>query len=222
MPGPGAPYPRPNPAPGSNGIGTFTIGVSPIGTISAFDAWSTIISQYANSPRLTQIIESFNAAADETQNLDNFYDMIWNVLTAQGYGLDVWGRIVGVLRTLKIPGSASYVGFDEASGSWTGWNQGAWYSGGGISENVVLTDVQYRPIILAKAAANITDGSIPSLNAILMNLFRGRGDAYAADGLDMSLTYTFAFPLTPLELAVVEIAGVLPNPCGVVINVAQP
>jgi hypothetical protein len=222
MPGPGAPYPHQSQAPGSNAIGKFQIGISPIGTITPFDVWATIISQYGNSPRLTQLIESFNAAMDPTEFMDSFYDLIWNVATAQGYGLDVWGRIVGVSRTLKVPGAAEYLGFNEAGNSWTGFGQGAFYSGGGISENVVLADTDYRQLILAKAAGNISDGSIPALNAILMNLFRARGDCYVADGLNMTMAYTFSFPLNPIELAIVETTGVLPNPCGVVINVAQP
>jgi hypothetical protein len=37
----------------------------------------------------------------------------------------------------------------------------------------------------------------------------------------MSLTYTFEFSLTPAELAIIELSGVLPNPAGVVINIVQ-
>jgi hypothetical protein len=50
-PGPtGPPHPpAPTEIPDSS-IGQFQIGVSPIGTIVPFSYWSTIISQYANSP----------------------------------------------------------------------------------------------------------------------------------------------------------------------------
>lgn len=217
----GPPYPRP--APGSaNGIGQFQIGISPIGVQPAFDAWTTVISQYANSPILTDMIVSFNAAIDPTENIQTLYDMVWNVLTAQGYGLDVWGRIVGLVsgRTLFIPGSADYLGFDEAS-SWSGFNQGGFFSGERTTENYVLADADFRRLILAKAAGNISDGAIPSVNAILMNLFPLRGNAYVVDNQDMSLTYKFEFPLTPVELAIVQQADVLPNPAGVVINIEQ-
>jgi Protein of unknown function (DUF2612) len=221
----GPPYPRPNPIPGSNAIGTFQIGLSPIGDIPPFDPWTTIISQYADSPILDSYILAFNSAVDQTENLDNYYDMIWNVLTAVGYGLDVWGRIVGLAggRTVAIPASAiAYLGFDEASGSWTGFGQGGFYSGGTLTNNFVLADADFRRLILAKAASNICSGSIQAINAILLALFPNRGVCYVADGQNMSLTYTFAFPLTAVDLAIIDTTGVLPNPAGVVVNISHP
>ena len=220
----GPPYPRyaPGFAPGSNGIGQFKIGVSPIGTIPEFDFWTTVISQYGDSDRITGMIESFNAALDQTENFDNLFDFIWNVLTAQGYGLDVWGRIVGVSRSLSFPGTVSYLGFEEAGGAWTGFGQGILFSGGGTTTNFQLSDSDFRRLILAKAAANVTDGSIQSFNAILLSLFPLRGTCYISDPQNMTAVMTFQFPLNPIELAIVQQKGVLPYPSGVVISVFQP
>jgi hypothetical protein len=55
----------------------------------------------------------------------------------------------------------------------------------------------------------------------LLTLFAGRGTCYVADNQNMSLTYTFEFVLNPVEVAIVELSGALPNPAGVVINVLQ-
>jgi Protein of unknown function (DUF2612) len=218
----GPPVPHQNPAPGSNSIGQFQIGISPIGTIPEFDVWQTVIAQYGNSPIIGAMVTAFNAAVDQTENFDNFYDFMMNVATAQGYGLDVWGRIVGVNRALTIGGSVAYLGFQEALGSWTGFGQSGFYSGGGVSTNYVLSDTDFRTLIYAKAAGNISDGSIPSINSILLALFPTRGACYVADNQNMSLTYTFDFPLTPVELAIVQASGVLPTPAGVVINIKHP
>jgi hypothetical protein len=210
-------------APGQNSIGQFQIGVSPLGTIAPFDPWTTIISQYADSPILTSLITSFNAAVDQTENIDNLYDMIWNIQTAQGYGLDVWGRIVGVIRTVTFPTGASYLGFQEAGSSFTGFGQGGLYSGGqGLTTNYLLTDYDFRNLILAKAAGNISNGSIQALNSILLGLFPGRGSVYVADNQNMSLTLTFPFVLTAVQLAIISLSGVLPIPAGVVVNISQP
>jgi hypothetical protein len=143
----GPPYPRyaPGFAPGSNAIGTFQIGISPIGTLTPYDEWASVISQYANSSKLTALITRFNAALDQTQNMESLYDLVWNIATAAGWGLDVWGRIVDVPRTLHLPGSATYLGFQEAGGSWTGFNQGGFYSGQAISDNYDLSDDRLPP-----------------------------------------------------------------------------
>lgn len=219
----GPPYPHPSPAPGSNAIGSFAIGVSPIGDIATFDPWVTVLSQYANSPALTGIIIAFNAAMDQTTNLDSFYDLIFNVLTAQGYGLDVWGRIVNIPRTFAVaPGPPPPTfGFNEPGNDWVGFGQAPFFSGGTLLTNVTLTDAQYRPVVLAKAATNIWDGSIPSYNKIMIALFQGRGPApWVIDNGNMSITLNFPFALTSLDVAIIG-SGALPAPAGVVVNVTH-
>lgn len=218
----GPPYPHPSPAPGTTGIGQFQIGVTPLGDVPTFDPWITLLSQYANSPVIDAMITEFNSAMDMTQTLSNFYDMMWNIQTAVGYGLDCWGRIVGASRTVNIPGGAQFVGFQEAGSSWTGFGQGIWASpGSSLVANYVLSDPDFRRLILTKAATNITNGSITATNAILLALFPGRGNSYVQDGLNMQLTYTFSFPLTPAEFAIVQTPGVLPAAAGVLVNIVQ-
>jgi hypothetical protein len=219
----GAPYPHPNPVPGSNAIGSFTIGVSPIGTIPSFDPWATILSQYGNSQAIDGIITAFNAAMDQTATFDNFYDVWWNVATAQGVGLDRIGRVVNVSRTVQIPlGTQDFFGFNEANDpTFVGFGQAPFSSGGTLTSNTTLVDSDYRTLIYAKMAANICDGSIQSINNILLTLFPNRGNCYVTDGENMTMTYTFTFALTPIELAIVQESGVLPKPVGVAATVVQ-
>lgn len=241
----GPPYPA-DPGPDSNAIGNFEIGVSQIGTIPPFNVWKTIISQYANSPIITGLIlQAFNDTLDRTKDFDLFYDNIWNIATAVGRGLDIWGRIVGVNRVLKVA-NVAYFGFQEALPGALTFGEGVFYNGQPVTSNFALTDDAYRTLILAKAMANITNGSIPAINQILLALFPGRGNCYVTEGnqiLDswfgfqesitaktfgegvfyngspsfggMFMTYTFEFPLTPLELAIVGNSGVLPKSTGV-------
>jgi hypothetical protein len=237
----GPPYPAPDPT--SNEIGKFTIGVSPIGTIPPFDIWTTLISQFANSPQLTAMITAFAADIDQTFNIDLFFDDIFNVNTAQGYGLDVWGRIVGVNRIITVTTVLPFFGFEEATDA-VGFNQAPFYSGQFVTTNFILNDLSYRKLILVKAFANIVSCSIPNLNQMLLTLFPGRGNVFVTEGgtlgpwfgfkeatdalgfnqaqfFDgvianrMVMTYTFKFQPTPLELAIVQNSGVLPKPTGV-------
>lgn len=219
----GPTYP-PGPAAGSNAIGSFTIGVSPIGSIPAFDIEDTIISQYANSPIIVQLMKNLGAYLDLTKNFDDFFDMIWNIATAQGYGLDVWGIIIGVSRTLQIQNSGIYAGFEEqvpTVDTFGPGGQSPFYSGDPVTSNFNLSDGSYRTLLYAKALTNITDCSIPAINQILLNLFPNRGDCYVTDGENMTMTYTFKFALTPVEIAIVSASGVLPKPAGVAATVVQ-
>lgn len=209
------------PRPGSNGIGLFQIGISPIGTIVPFDYWQTIISQFANSNVLTTLIGNFDDYVDVTQNMDMFYDQVMNISTAIGWGLDVWGRIVNVSRTLNISQALSFFGFQEAGIGANPFNQQPFYLGQQITSNFQLADDAYRTLIFAKALANISDGSIPAINQILLRLFPHRGNCYVTDGLDMTMTYTFNFVLAPVELAIVAQSGALPKPTGVQLTVVQ-
>lgn len=179
------------------------------------DVDATIISQYSSAPTLVSLIHSFNDWIDPRVNIDAFYDLIWNVDTAQGVGLDIWGRIVGVGRVLNVA-VGKYLGFEEATNvSADPFNQSPFWSGGPTTTNYPLSDAAFRLLIFAKAMANITDGSIPSINHILLTLFPGRGNCYVTDGRDMTMTYTFDFALEPFEVAIVQGSGVLPKPVGV-------
>lgn len=206
----------------SGGIGELAIGEGWIGDAPVFDFNATIISQYANSPTLLQLIQNFDTYIDPTFNLESFFDLIWNVDTAQGFGLDVWGRIVGVTRVLQVQ-TVSYFGFEGSGGNASGdpLNVSPFYDGGSLTSNFALTDDAFRTLIFAKALANISDGSIPAINQILLNLFTGEGNCYVTDGGDMTMTYTFEFVLTPVQLAIVSQSGVLPKPVGVAATIVQ-
>lgn len=203
----------------------FTIGISaiggqdPIGGIQSFDFWKTVLSQYANSPILMRLLENMDSYLDTTADFENFYDLVMNVVTAQGYGLDVWGRIVDVSRTLSVQSESTYLGFAEAGETAQPFNQAPFYSGQQTNNNFVLTDAAYRVLIFAKALANICDGSIPAINQILLNLFPNRGNCYVIDGLNMTMFYKFDFALTPVELAIISQSGALPKSTGVSLTV---
>jgi hypothetical protein len=184
--------------------------------ILAFDVFETVLSQYANSPVLLALLRRLNTALDQGANIESFYTNIWDLRTAVGYGLDVWGRIVGVNRILRVP-LGGYLGWDEATDALT-FGEGIWFGGGTLTSNYALVDDAFRRLIFAKAALNITDGSIPAINAALMALFPDHGNCYVRDDGGMAMTYVFGSALSPLELAIVSQSGVLPKPAGVSVS----
>lgn len=207
--------------------GVYPIAVEPIGASPPslfpmsgdyfFDPAVTVLSQYANSPLLTTLVDDFAQWLDPASRFADFYSLMWNIDTAEGFGLDVWGRILGVTRILQVP-TGDFLGFEQDADAQP-FGFGIFYSGSRLTNNVALTDAAYRTLLLAKAALNITDASIPAINSILLNLF---GDGYVRDNLDMTITYVFSVALTPVQTAIVFQSGVLPKPCGVSFTVEQP
>jgi hypothetical protein len=176
----------------------------------------TILSQYGQSPVINALIGAFNQWIDPSSNIDQFYSDIWDIDTATGIGLDIWGRIVGVGRVLKVNTAGGFFGFAEAGNvSANPFNSAPFYSGQLINSNYILNDAGYRTLILAKALANICDGSIQAINQILVLLFPGRGNCYVVDGLNMTMQYVFTFALSPVEAAIVGQSGILPRMTGV-------
>lgn len=75
----------------------------------------------------------------------------------------------------------------------TEYQQCTFYTGVVEEQAFTLPDEYYRLLIFAKAAYNITDGSIPAINAIMMGLFPRRGNAYVIDGGEISAQIMFGF-----------------------------
>lgn len=179
------------------------------------DVQKTVLSQYSCAPTLNALIEAWNQTLDPTRLIETWFTNIWNLDTAQGYGLDVWGRIVGVERVLTLS-TDSFFGFAEPQDlTLQPFNAAPWYSGTQTTSNYRLSDEAFRQLINAKALANITDGSITSLNAILMTLFAGQGDVWVADSGTMTLTYTFNFAPSAVQVSLIQSSGVLMRPAGV-------
>lgn len=187
----------------------------------------TIISQYANSPTLRQLIRNMDEYINPDTDFDAFYSYVWNVETAQGFGLDIWGRIVGVGRMLTIPGAGTFLGYQEAytvPTAATGaqpFGQAPMFVGATSTQTYRLADDAYRKLILVKALANISDCTSPSLNRLLSNLFVGRGRCYVSDTGKMEFRYVFEFALEPYEIAILTQSGAIPKPAAVLANVLQ-
>jgi hypothetical protein len=123
---------------------------------------------------------------------------------------------------VNVANAGKYFGFDEATTlSADPFNQSPFFIGSPLTTNFSLTDSAFRTLIYAKALANICDGSIPAMNALLRNLFPGRGNCYVIDNNNMTMIWAFHFTLSAVELAILGQSGVLPKPVGVAAVVAQ-
>lgn len=145
----------------------------------------TVISQYGNSPTLLALIESFNAAVDPSADIDNFITRIWQIDSAQGFGLDIWGRIVGIGRSIPT------------------------------SPVTILTDNQFRSLILLKALSNISIATSPNINTLMSEWMAARGVCFVADLGQMEILYQFEFMLELFEIDIITQSGIFLRPAGV-------
>lgn len=177
------------------------------------------MKQYASSPTIHRLVSDRKSYFPVAWQ-DQFYNVIWNVDTAQGVGLDIWGRIVGVGRLLQVPAD-DYFGFNTTPQSWSPMGEDSFYAGPASGNAYTLADQAYRVLILAKALANIARVDASSLNRILRQLFPGRGRVWVNDLGRMTMRVTFEFALEPWEFAVLASSGVFPRPAGVGVKIAQ-
>lgn len=175
----------------------------------------TIMSQYANSPRLMHIITSLWDALDPEKFTSEYYRLVMSIPTANGHGLDIWGRIVGIGRSVTFSDpSGEYFGFTDG---FYPFNERPFSSPGSAYDTFELTNDAYRELILLKALSNIVYATAPNINALLRAMFDE--PCYCLITGHMQMRYVFEFELSPYQRHLVYNAGILPRPCGVEISI---
>jgi len=175
----------------------------------------TIMSQYANSPRLMAIIKSLASAIDPSKFTSDFYNLVMNLPTAVNFGLDIWGRIVGIGRSVTFVNPAGeYFGFEQG---FFPFNERPFSAPGGGSDTWELTDDAYRELILFKALSNIVYATAPNINALMRSMFEK--PCYCLLTGPMKMRYVFEFDLSAYQLHLVYNTDILPRPCGVEIDI---
>lgn len=144
---------------------------------TSFDTWDiaeTVQSQYTTSKRMRAVIDAFWQAINPKSDIDLLYRKLVNPRTAEGYGLDVWGRIVAIGRSyLAVDDGTPYFGFDPPEGvkneRLNTFGNAPFYKQ--IYGKVRLADPMFRTYVFLKALINIGDSSLASLNQAVKLLF---------------------------------------------------
>ena len=144
---------------------------------TAFDTWDiaeTVQSQYATSKRMRAVIDAFWQAINPKSDIDLLYRKLVNPRTAEGVGLDVWGRIVAIGRSyLAGEDDTPYFGFDPPEGvkneRLNSFGNAPFYKQ--VMGKVRLADTMYRTYVFLKALINISNSSLASLNQAVKLLF---------------------------------------------------
>lgn len=179
--------------------------------------------QYQSSPILSQLVDFIYQNYDFQTTIDDFYNKVVNLDTAQGFGLDIWGRIVGVERYLYVQKQETNFGFNTPNKSFAPFDVAPFRNGPSDTTTYRLNDDAYRKLIMVKAMSNICRPNAPTMNQLLQYLFDGQR-CYVLDLGNMAMRYVFAFYLQPYERAIIE-SDVFPRPAGVrmeIVEIPQP
>lgn len=151
----------------------------------------TIISQYGNSSTIGALIANMNENIDPSADINNFYNTIFNVSTANLFGLAIWSRIVGIPQSLIV-----------ALGSY------------------LSNPATFRSLIMLKALANISRATAPAINQLLQNWIGGTNPrAYVNDLGNMQMVYRFEFALTTQQLLILQQSGIFVRPAAVLAEI---
>lgn len=128
-----------------------------------------IINQLRESPNYVEIIRLL---AEDYDNVSDMYDYIAgiNVYSATGVWLDLIGYIVGVGRRVDVVIVNTWFGFADQTNI-AGFGKAPMYDGETpTTGSSVLTDGDYRKVILAKVAKNFGDVSAPGIVTAIQNI----------------------------------------------------
>lgn len=183
-----------------------------------FEIEQTIQSQYAASPRINALAKAFYQAISPQSDIQLFYDKCFNLATAEGWGLDVWGRIVGIERKLKgVYVVDEYFGFAPLTGvtneQLNTFDNAPFFSPQ-TSNTFYLQDSSYRLLIQVKAMANISTGTLPELNRILKILLPDKNLMVLHVGT-MKLRIVIQDELEPYQKELLTRGDLPPMPAGV-------
>lgn len=188
------------------------------------DYLRTVMRQYDSSAALGSLLADFDQWVDPAKLTADFLLQVWDISTATGFGLDIWGRILGQSRYLQIQQTPDdNFGFDIGATpgtNWKPWNQAPFFNGATSGlVSFALQDEAYRQLLRVKAAANIASCNIPALNALLRSMFGVRGRTFVTfnPATPMHLSYNFDFFPSPIERAIIE-SGLFPQPAGVLVS----
>lgn len=147
--------------------------------------------QYDSAVKLTSLLSKkqgfYKTAVSDFW--ENWTKDIFNIDTADTFGLNLWGSFFGVNRPT--------------------------YTDGG--QTIVFSDDQYRTVIKGRVMLMNSNGSVPSINQYLNYLFPNK-PVFVVDYQNMSIQLIFYYTPTAEELAIINLDGFLPRPAGVNVN----
>lgn len=188
-----------------------------MGTIQEFDydvnVLAAMLWQYNAAPHLLSLFTQKQEWYDENQSefWTDWETDVFDLQTANQFGLSLWAIILDIPIIVVVTPPSNVVGF--------GWNSlhknfthGNFRATNGSQQ---LTVEQARTVLRMRYFQITSRGTIPEINRFMNILFGDLGTVYVVDNYDMTLTYTFTFPIPSALSYIFENYDILPRPAGV-------
>ena len=152
------------------------------------DLSKVILWQYDDAEKLKSLVNNEQQFMDTavTQFWEDFNSNVFNLSTCNTFGLELWGKLLGVARPT--------------------------YLDGGVA--VEYSDDQYRLVLQARIYLLTFDGSGAALNQFFKMLFP-EYPVIITDNLDMTVTIGFVQEPTDEIKTILQNENFLPRPSGV-------
>jgi hypothetical protein len=179
------------------------------------DLLRAILWQYNDAARLQTLLtrKSEWYAEKHEEFWTDWTRDVFDLTTANEFGLSVWGIILNTPLSYGIPSSGARPvwGFGEFNQNFNNGNFGRDASG-----LAGLTFDQKRLVLRLRYFQLISDGTVPHINFVLREVF---GYGYVLDPENMTATYVFPTALPSAVIAVLQEFDLLPRPAGVDITI---
>jgi hypothetical protein len=206
--------------------------------VQQFDSSTNILPaliwEYDSSPALASLVTNKQAwiTANQQRFWEDWYTDVFNLLTANDFGLSVWSIILGIPLYIPAdpdPPDAPIFGFNffttgtTLENNYTNFSYGNFSS---INDVTFLSTEEQRLILRMKYYQITSNASITNVNAYLNELFSNpalpfSGTVWLLDGLDMSITVVFSASIPSNVIQVIEDLDLIPRSAGVLINYVE-
>lgn len=188
------------------------------------DLLQCILWQYNEAERIKQLASDKQEWYDtyQTQFWEDWYDNVFNLITANAFGLAIWSIILDIPLFIDLnpdPDDKPIFGFNEdpSINTYTNFENGNFSNRNSV---VHLSVEEQRLVLRLRYYQLVSRGAIPEINQFLNVLFTTAsepytGEVWALDGLNMTMRYIFNFDIPYQMRYILKTYDVLPRPAGV-------
>ena len=186
----------------------------------SLDTMKALLWQNDNATRLKALITLKQQWYEKNhcEFWSNWIRDVFDVRTANDFGLGIWARILDISLGVDIPSSRD----KEAFGF--GVHQQNFGNGNfarGQAGQLALTIEQKRLVIKLRYFQLTSRGTVPEINIFLKELFGDKGNVWVIDSYDMTyVTYFFSFNPDSQLSFITEFYDLFPRPASVGVRFA--